>query len=112
MAPLPRLADRPAWVGRALGMVVGGLLVLAAAAWWWLDHRTQAGPAARSDTLSCPLPIEQAQAPAPGMVWVPPGRLRLGDAVYPEDGRSQPVDVAGFWIDRSEVSYDQFAAFV
>ena len=106
------LAKRAVLTRRRLSWILAVLALTGTGAWWWLDHRAQAIPAARSDTLSCLLPVEQAQAPAPGMVWVPPGRLRLGDGVYPEEGRSQPVDVGGFWIDRTEVSNDQFAAFV
>ena len=112
MASFFVFAKRALLMRRRLSWMLAVLALTGTGAWWWLDHRAQAIPAARSDTLSCPLPLEQAQAPAPGMVWVPPGRLRLGDGVYPEEGRSQPVDVGGFWIDRTEVSNDQFAAFV
>lgn len=46
------------------------------------------------------------------MVWVPPGRLDFGDTVYPEEGPVRAVEVAGFWMDRTEVTNAQFAAFV
>jgi formylglycine-generating enzyme required for sulfatase activity len=92
---------------------------MAGAAWWTWTGR--AGPSAALRTgaaatpqapTHCPLPPDQAGAPAAGLVWVPAGRLRLGDGVYPEEGRSQEVAVDGFWMDRTEVTNDQFAAFV
>ena len=77
MASFFALAKRAVLMRRRLSWMLAVLALTGTGAWWWLDHRSQAAPAARSETLSCPLPIEQAQAPAPGMVWVPPGRLRL-----------------------------------
>jgi formylglycine-generating enzyme required for sulfatase activity len=47
-----------------------------------------------------------------GMMFVPGGRLTMGDDVYPEEGPRQRVDVAAFWIDRHEVTNAQFAAFI
>ncbi|MFN0184411.1 MAG: formylglycine-generating enzyme family protein, partial [Aquabacterium sp.] len=38
--------------------------------------------------------------------------LLMGDAVYPEEGPVRRVTVAGFWMDRTEVTNAQFAAFV
>jgi sulfatase modifying factor 1 len=46
------------------------------------------------------------------MVWVPGGRFEFGDRVYPEEQVVQMVEVAGFWMDRTEVTNAQFAAFV
>ena len=64
--------------------------------------------------IACALPPLAAQRPdAPeGMVWVPAGRLTPGDSVYPEEAGGKPVQLAGFWMDRTEVSNDQFARFV
>ena len=66
-----------------------------------------------------------APGPAPaGMVWIPGGEFSMGaadpanreDAVGMQATRdSRPVhrvSVDGFWIDRTEVTNDQFAAFV
>jgi formylglycine-generating enzyme required for sulfatase activity len=80
----------------------------AAAGGWWLKHAA----APQTDSLACSLPADKANAPHPGMVWVPPGSLVLGDTVYPEEQPAGKVSVAGFWMDRSEVSNDAFAAFV
>ncbi len=46
------------------------------------------------------------------MVWVPAGSFTLGDTVYPEESPLRRTSVEGFWIDRTEVTNDEFAAFV
>ena len=46
------------------------------------------------------------------MVWVPAGQFNMGDTKYPEEGPIRPSRVDGFWMDRTEVSNDEFAAFV
>jgi formylglycine-generating enzyme required for sulfatase activity len=46
------------------------------------------------------------------MVWVPGGTLQLGDSVYREELPVRNVAVQGFWMDRTEVTNAQFAAFV
>jgi len=43
---------------------------------------------------------------------VPAGRFPFGDRVYPEEQPITDVTVAGFWMDRTEVTNDQFAEFV
>ena len=64
----------------------------------------QAGPASR--------PASAPAAP-PGMVWIPGGEFRMGaDDQYPEERPTRPMRVAGFWIDRHEVTNRRFAEFV
>ena len=46
------------------------------------------------------------------MVWVPAGQFDMGDTKYPEEGPIRPTRVDGFWMDRTEVRNDEFAAFV
>jgi hypothetical protein len=46
------------------------------------------------------------------MVWVPPGKFDMGDDRYPEEGPIHATRVAGFWMDRTEVTNAQFAEFV
>ncbi|MEO7937117.1 MAG: formylglycine-generating enzyme family protein [Burkholderiaceae bacterium] len=46
------------------------------------------------------------------MVWIPSGNLAFGDTVYPEEQPMRDTPVAGFWMDRTEVRNDEFAAFV
>ena len=85
--------------------------VLTAAAGWWVNRQTTAVNAAPS-IMRCDLPTQAADTPHPGMVWVPPGRLAMGDTVYPEEQPVRMVTLPGFWISRTEVSNAQFAAFV
>lgn len=79
----------------------------------WLVWSSQRSELLRSqERLVCELPSPPADAPHPGMVWVPGGTLSLGDTVYPEEMPIRPLTVAGFWLDRTEVTNDQFAEFV
>lgn len=48
--------------------------------------------------------------PAPGMVWIPAGNVRMG-----QDGIAEPVHdcyVEGFWIDVQEVSNGEYKEFI
>ena len=56
-----------------------------------------------------------ARAAHAGMVWVAGGTFRMGadnDQALPDEYPKHPVTVSGFWIDRTEVTNAQFAAFV
>jgi sulfatase modifying factor 1 len=58
---------------------------------------------------------EPAPGPTPnGMVWVPGGRFWMGcdGCNLPDALPVHPVDVSGFWIDRSPVTNAQFERFV
>ena len=51
----------------------------------------------------------------PGMVWVAGGTYNMGadnDQASPDEYPKHAVTVAGFWMDRTEVTNKQFAAFV
>ena len=92
-------------------------LTLAAAAlayggWLWFSQGLQAERHARVERLHCDLPAPDAHAPHPAMRWVPAGSFDFGDTLYPEEQPVQKTTVAGFWIDRTEVSNEAFAAFV
>jgi formylglycine-generating enzyme required for sulfatase activity len=82
--------------------------------------------AARSDGVFEPTVEQRASAPGPapaGMVWIPGGEFSMGakdppdmnDTVGMQATRdSRPIHrvfVDGFWMDRTEVTNDQFAAF-
>ena len=55
---------------------------------------------------------ERPSAP-PDMIWIPGGTFRMGSAnFYPEERPVHDVTVDGFWMDRDEVTNDQFARFV
>jgi sulfatase modifying factor 1 len=59
------------------------------------------------------LPTDWGRSPIAGMVWIPGGRFVPGSTKgYPEERPAGPVTVAGFWIDRTEVTNAQFAEFV
>ncbi len=97
---------------RRLLAVAMSLLAMAAAAGAWQAMRARTDRQARTERTACALPAPSASSPRPGMVWVPPGRLDLGDTVYDEEGPRRLVQVGGFWMDRTEVTNDAFAAFV
>src|SRR5262245_29446198 len=47
-----------------------------------------------------------------GMVWVPGGEFSMGSDEFPDARPVHRVRVSGFWMDATEVTNDQFAAFV
>lgn len=56
-----------------------------------------------------------ADDPPPGMVWIPGGTFRMGSTdplARPDEAPIHRVRVSGFWMDRTEVTNEQFAAFV
>lgn len=65
---------------------------------------------------AAPAPPEPAAPEAPeGMVWIPGGEFRMGSVdplARPDEAPVHRVRVDGFWIDATEVTNDQFAAFV
>ena len=86
------------------------LLAAGVAAWWAMGERS--ARQARAERVACALPPEPAARPHPGMVWVPAGSFDIGDTVYPEELPRRRTRVEGFWMDRTEVTNDEFAAFV
>jgi formylglycine-generating enzyme required for sulfatase activity len=87
------------------------VLVLGATAFWLTKHDAspkQALPA----KLQCELPPSSSAAARPGMVWIPEGVFDMGDSVYAEEKPVRNVRVKGFWMDRTEVTNSEFAAFV
>ncbi|HEX3935303.1 MAG TPA: formylglycine-generating enzyme family protein, partial [Puia sp.] len=82
-----------------------------------------AGPAASAagassaavGASSAAYPDAAARAAHPGMVWVAGGTFRMGadnDQALPDEYPKHLVTVSGFWIDRTEVTNAEFAAFV
>jgi formylglycine-generating enzyme len=52
-------------------------------------------------------------APDKDMVWIPGGTFQMGsNHHYPEEAPVHPATVEGFWIDKYEVTNEQFAEFV
>jgi len=70
--------------------------------------------------LATPVPPQDPAAPAataspPGMAWIPGGECTMGgdDALAcPDERPLHRVRVDGFWMDVTEVTNAQFAAFV
>ena len=92
-------------------VALAALLVAAVGAWLvWSAQRSEQHQ--RREALVCALPAQPAGAKHSGMVWVPGGILALGDTVYPEEAPIRQIAVDGFWLDRTEVTNDEFAAFV
>ncbi len=59
----------------------------------------------------------EASAPAPttapqGMVWIPGGSFMMGSDDKPHEGPVHKVTIEGFWMDETEVTNAQFAAFI
>jgi formylglycine-generating enzyme required for sulfatase activity len=62
-----------------------------------------------------PVQVNSTPAPGPapeGMVWVPGGTFWMGDEKFPDAKPVHKVYVDGFWMDRTEVTNEQFAKFV
>lgn len=78
--------------------------MLAIAIWWW------AGSSTPQVASACTLP--PSTGARAGMVFVPARTFEMGDTVYAEEGPTRTVTVGGFWMDRTEVTNAEFAAFV
>ena len=67
-------------------------------------------------SVQSPEPVTAAPpglAPTKDMVWIPGGTFPMGsDEHYPEEAPAHPVTVAGFWIDRTQVTNAAFRRFV
>ncbi|MDY6982222.1 MAG: formylglycine-generating enzyme family protein [Pseudomonadota bacterium] len=92
------------------GLLLGTLAAAGGLAWLSAEsalHMDIGGTGVRA----CALPPGDAQHP--GMVWVAGDAFTMGTAnAYPEEGPPHAAEVAGFWMDQSEVTNAQFAEFV
>jgi sulfatase modifying factor 1 len=72
-------------------------------------------PVGAPGSISVRTPGAADEAAHPGMVWVAGGTYNMGgdiDQASADEYPKHAVTVAGFWIDRTEVTNKQFAAFV
>jgi formylglycine-generating enzyme len=53
-----------------------------------------------------------AQDAPPGMVWIPEGRFWMGTAHMEDAQPVHEVEVKGFWMDRTDVTNEEFTRFV
>jgi formylglycine-generating enzyme required for sulfatase activity len=89
------------------------LALVAFSNWGWrATHPTKPSTGTAAAVPACSIPAIDPSARYPGMVWVPAGQFDMGDTKYPEEGPIRPTRVDGFWMDRTEVRNDEFAAFV
>ncbi|MGH6900655.1 MAG: formylglycine-generating enzyme family protein [Geminicoccaceae bacterium] len=101
----PGLRRRPS-AAQALACAAALLL---AAAWLGTVGAAEGAPAGLCDGYSG---LPEGDDPHAGMVWIEGGRFTMGDDEQPEEEAAHDVTVAGFWIDRHEVTNAQFARFV
>ena len=64
-----------------------------------------------NDSLRTKAPPPPGSAPE-GMVWIPGGEFWMGAEEFPDAQPWHRVSVDGFWMDKTEVTNDQFAKFV
>jgi formylglycine-generating enzyme required for sulfatase activity len=68
-----------------------------------------AQPVTDSPRTKVPMP----SGPAPeGMVWIPGGEFWMGAEEFPDAQPWHRVSVDGFWMDKTEITNEQFAKFV
>lgn len=84
--------------------IAAAIVAIGATTWWFTG--TLKAPV----ILACPLPT--TSGPHSGMVFVPAATFEMGDTVYAEEGPPKSISVKGFWMDRTEVTNAEFAAFV
>jgi formylglycine-generating enzyme len=101
-------------VRRAIATLLLGIMLLVGAVLWWSDQDFMRGtPAvlAGAPARTCaPVP---SSGEHPGMVWIPAASFRMGsDQAFPEEAPAIDAQVSGFWVDQTEVTNAQFAAFV
>jgi sulfatase modifying factor 1 len=53
-----------------------------------------------------------SQGAPPGMVWIPGGRFSMGTDRMEDAQPVHQVEVKGFWIDRTDITNEEFARFV
>lgn len=95
-----------------LVLTIGLATFLSFAIGFWLHGGRKAAELSDAGPSVCLQTADDASSPHPGMVWVKGGRFIMGDTLYPEEGPLREVSVDGFWMDRTEVTNAEFAAFV
>ena len=71
--------------------------------------------ATSSSSNSSALPNGSANSAHPNMIWIPGGTFNMGGdnkEAQPDEYPKHTVTVSGFWMDKTEVTNAQFAAFV
>jgi formylglycine-generating enzyme len=63
-------------------------------------------------TIAVPARSSDSAEPPEGMVWIPGGRFWMGTNHMEDAQPVHPVEVKGFWMDRTDVTNQEFAKFV
>src|SRR5688572_17092869 len=76
-----------------------------------VSANTQTAAQSLTDSPRTRLPPPPGPAPE-GMVWIPGGEFWMGADEFPDAQPWHRASVDGFWMDKTEVTNDQFAKFV
>lgn len=101
------VSARTIWLiaGVALAGLAAGMLLI-------MPHYGPRQPRRKSALSHFP-PAIQPGTETNGMVWIPGGTFLMGsDAGPPDEVPIHPVTLTGFWMDKTEVTNDQFRKFV
>jgi len=92
-------------------MLIAGIVLtvaLAAGIFWWIRGNGDAAKTAEKQTTN-----QAASEPPPGMVYVPGGELMMGnEAGELQERPAHKVAVKPFFIDRNEVTCEEYAKFI
>ena len=95
--------DKPRWQVPVLIAGLSVLILVGAAAFWWMTQRT-VGPA---------LPEEIVAADGAAMRLIPGGKLKMGrNDGEPDERPVHEIVVKGFYLDKYEVTNEQYLKFV
>lgn len=90
--------------GAAVGLIIGMLLIM--------PHYGPREPRRRS-ALSHYSPSTATHRETNGMIWIPGGTFMMGARNgQPDEAPVHPVTLHGFWMDRTEVTNEEFQKFV
>ncbi len=119
--PAPETVEPRGGPARRRGLREGGiavvLLVVSFAAAYGFFRARREGPASTGTPSGFGPRVNRDDPPGPapeGMAWIPGGTFWMGgdDETMPDARPAHLVTVGGFWMDRTEVTNRQFAAFV
>jgi sulfatase modifying factor 1 len=74
-------------------------------------HSLHAASLAETETVSVSTKADAHNTP-PGMAWIPGGRFWMGTNHMEDAQPVHKVEIKGFWIDRNDVTNEEFARFV